>query len=423
MKRTYKKKSTAKTPKRKATPFTTTGRILGRAAGTYFGGPAGGAIGDFGGGMAGQAIGALFGSGKYIGNASTVRINSIINPQKTPTMYSSAASGDSVIVRKCEYLSDIISSPTANTLKFTTFPINPGQSATFPFLSQIAQNYEEYRLKGMVFHFKSLSGDSVASVQSGLGFVAIATQYDALDADFINKSQLENYSMSQSGKPSVDQLHGIECEEHLNALSHLYVRPATQPANSDIRLYDLGKTTIVTSCPGTNVTLGEIWVSYEVELFKPKLNSLNNASTSHVSRNSLASTTTYDFGTTGKQIVGDIAVFSTNNTITWSGLDVTNRYIVQIWWGANNFMTTQGTVTVASGTIFNYFTDTNGTIDTVAVAKSTGTVQNTENSYAAVIQPNAAGIIALSFAGGVIVAGTNYSVDLWLNAINKAVLT
>jgi len=369
-----KRMSTARSypPKRKyarkeKTPFGDVGSKIGQKVGGFFGISQAGKIG---GRLLGTGIGRLlFGSGDYNGNLDAVRVNSIINPQSTPMIaagYESAANGDSVIIRRTEYIKDIVSSATANTFTSETFPLNPGQPATFPFLSKIAQNYEEYKLLGMCFHFKSLSGDSVASVQSGLGFVAMATQYDSMDAPFTNKNQIVNYSMSQSGNPSKDQLHGIECADHLVAQSHLYVRPSNQPANTDLRLYDLGTTTIANSCPGTSVTLGELWVTYEVMLMKPKISEIDTTANAvmRITRTN-TSTTLVNAGSIGILVEGTLVPTVNNATTLTFPTEIGRRYIITMYWvgGIGGLTRAAATnVTLVGSTLTQTYPNTLGVI-------------------------------------------------------------
>lgn len=345
-----RKKKYARIQKEK-TPFGDVGSKVGEKLGGFFGISQAGRIG---GRLLGTGIGKLlFGSGDYNGNLESVRVNSIINPQSTPMIasaYEASRNGDSVVIRRTEYIKDIVSAATANTFASETFALNPGQSGTFPFLSKIAQNYEEYKLLGMCFHFKSLSGDSVASVQSGLGFVAMATQYDSMDIPFVNKTQIVNYSMSQSGNPAKDQLHGIECADHLVAQSHLYVRPTIQPANTDLRLYDLGVTTIANSCPGTSVTLGELWISYEVMLMKPKISEIPSVPNAvlKVTRSNTA-TTSFNGGSIGVLVEGAITPTASNATSVTFASVAGKKYLVNLNWNPSA-VGTHSSVTVPTVT-------------------------------------------------------------------------
>lgn len=66
--------------------------------------------------------------------------------------------------------------------------------------------------------------------------------------------------------------HWIECSRKQNPLGELWVRSGPVPNNADQRLYDLGLFQIATSgqqTPGGQ--LGELWVSYEIELLKPRI--------------------------------------------------------------------------------------------------------------------------------------------------------
>lgn len=178
-----------------------------------------------------------------------------------------------VVIRHREYISDVISSSVAGQFKIDTYPINPGMSQAFPWLSTIAAGFEEYVISGMVFEFRSTCSDAIASSTNlALGTVGMATQYDPLNPQFTNMQQLLAYEYAQQSKVSENILHMIECAKNQTPVVQLYVRTGSQPANSDIRLYDWGTFSIATSgLQGTSVVCGQLWVSYEILLLKPKL--------------------------------------------------------------------------------------------------------------------------------------------------------
>jgi len=414
---------------KKGTPFADTGAIIGNKIGGIFGVSK---LGKIGGRLLGSGIGnVLFGSGAYDSNLQLMENNSIINSQLTPALASGGPSSqDSVVFRKSEFIQDIVSNAVANTITTNTFSINPGQVTTFPFLAAIAANFEEYRMRGMVFHFKSLSGDSVASVQSGLGFVAIATQYDALDTTFTTKASIENYSMSQSGKPSLDKLHGVECAAHMNALSHLYVRPTTQPANTDLRLYDLGKTTVMTSCPGTSVTLGELWVTYDVELFKPKIADAAAAvvtPSAHITRKRVT-VVTIDFGTDAVQAVGQLAAGTTVSatSLAFTGLVASTKYLLSVTQNSATAISTMPSYAVTVGTIGTLWCDSTGVIDVnqfIIAPSVTAGAGGTRSMYNTVITSTAGGLITVTCTAGSYTGAANSGTEIWLTAVDATVLT
>lgn len=185
-------------------------------------------------------------------------------------------SKNGTIIRHREYLADI-----ENTTAFTNrvFPINPGISKTFPYLSQIAPSFEEYMFRGLIFEYRSMSSDDIiqsGANSTGLGTVVMATEYDVQDENFPSKSEMENSQFAVSCKPSVSMIHPVECERKQVVMPHLFVRTTPTgalPSNADPRFYDLGNFQIATQGnPGTTGmgVIGELWVSYEVELFKPQ---------------------------------------------------------------------------------------------------------------------------------------------------------
>lgn len=176
-----------------------------------------------------------------------------------------------------EYICDIFTGGTLglNGTEFDVnyFKINPGDRDTFPWLSLLAQNYEEYRLRGCVFEFKSTSAAALNSTNTALGTVIMATQYDSLDEPFNDKRGMENHEFASSTMPFESVLHAVECKPSLTSISNtLYVKNGPLPPDADIRLYDLGKFAIATvGMQATNTCIGELWISFEVEFLKPKL--------------------------------------------------------------------------------------------------------------------------------------------------------
>jgi len=175
-----------------------------------------------------------------------------------------------VIVRHKEYIGDI-----GPSVLFTprSYPIQPGSDVTFPWLSQIAPAFTEYRWRGIMFTYKTTSSDLVTSTNPSLGSVIMATDYNAAEEPFIDKRSMENFEYSNSSKPSMSFAHMVECEKAQTAHPTLYTRTAPPPPNADIRLYDIGTFTIATQGMQATVpeaTIGELWCSYEIELFKPR---------------------------------------------------------------------------------------------------------------------------------------------------------
>jgi hypothetical protein len=171
-------------------------------------------------------------------------------------------------VQHREYIQDI-QGTTAWAVQ--NFPLNPGLNDTFPWLDAVAANFEQYRICGMCFVYKATCATAVASTNTALGTVIMATQYNALAAPFTNKQQMENYQFAQSGVPFNDIVHCLECAPRQSSVSNLYVRTGSVPSGQDARLYDFGVFSLATVGMQAPSTIGELWVTYDIELLKPRI--------------------------------------------------------------------------------------------------------------------------------------------------------
>jgi hypothetical protein len=180
-------------------------------------------------------------------------------------------SGQSVVVRHKEYLGDVFSgtgAPTVFSIN-SSYALNPGLAASFPWLASVAANYQEYTWKGIVYHFVSTSGNATGA-NTSLGTVAMATNYRSTAPAYTSRLTMLNEYFATDAKPSEDFVHPIECDPKENPFNVQYVRSTAVPAGEDPKTYDLGTTTIATQGMQTaGENLGELWVSYEVELRKP----------------------------------------------------------------------------------------------------------------------------------------------------------
>lgn len=216
-----------------------------------------------------------------------------------------------VIIRHREYLGDVVTGSVAGVFTLNSYTINPGLPECFPWLSQVATSFQQYKLRGMLFEFKSTSADALNSTNTALGTVIMATQYDSTEPDFTTKAAMENHEYSSSARQSSSMLHPIECARSENVLSELYVRNGSETGTSDPRFMDFGKFQIATvGQQGSSVNIGELWVSYEIELLKPCLQNPGGASsllqTGHL-RCLSGATATNPFGT-NPSILGNLGL-------------------------------------------------------------------------------------------------------------------
>lgn len=263
------------------------------------------------GGNIGSALSRFSGYGDYISNnlVNTSGYDGVSVPK-----FGDASNGTRI--QHSEYLGDISSSVA---FAANRYQINPGDAKTFPWLSQIADGYEKYRFRSLMFFYRSISSEY--STTQSLGAVIGAAQYDVIDPPFSTKSVMENYYTAISTKPSNNMLFGIECKPSSTAASELYLRYSPNPpTGTDRRLYDLANFTLATQgMNATSFTAGELWVSYDVELFYPNINfSSYGTSTICYHGYTIASSSTNllnNMTTRFSNLVGDPITFS-NNTFT-----------------------------------------------------------------------------------------------------------
>lgn len=251
----------------------------------------------------------------------------------------------SVTVRHREYIGDITSSATAGAFKLDSFNINPGLPDSFPWLSQFASAFSQYQFKGLVYQFRSMSGNALTSTDTALGTVMLATQYNTNLDDYTSKLQMQNSDMAQSVKPSESILHEIECAKSQTPVDQLYIRNGPVTEGDDERLYDLGRFQIATEgLQGTSVKIGELWATYEIEMYKPRLEPNPGAGATawfHYGNNYLISTVdaANPFGDTALGVFDDennldisLDTVSASGYVYFPDATTAKTYMVQVNW-------------------------------------------------------------------------------------------
>jgi len=184
-------------------------------------------------------------------------------------------------IRHREFIGDFKSLGTvegsATTFGARTWPIYPTNQSLFPWLSTIARNFQQYRFKGLLFSFESKSGNSVASSNTALGTLVMATDYVVKPnymtgtQPFRSKEAMEAHEFSTSTVPSCNMIHPIECAPSEQVTEHFNVLTTPLQMGEDPKFYVPGILQVATQgmqAVGTN--LGELWVSYDIDLLKTR---------------------------------------------------------------------------------------------------------------------------------------------------------
>lgn len=217
---------------------------------------------------AGRAIGKYIGSGDYYN-----QLFPSMSGETAPQFQTASGEDGAMTICHREYVGNIYGDTSAD---FTNqnWHINPGLERTFPWLSQLAQNYDEYIFHQLVFDYESCVTDQGVASNGQVGTVIIATQYNAGATPFTEVADMMNYTGKQSAKSTENQIHGVECApEQLPGDGHKYVRAAPVLVNEDIKTYDVGVLNIAQNgMPSaySNALIGRLYVYYTVTLRKPR---------------------------------------------------------------------------------------------------------------------------------------------------------
>lgn len=394
--------------KKKATPFADVGGTVGRFGGSFFGNAK---LGSSIGRWLGTGIGSIFGSGDYQLAGSAPKYNVLMNGAQIPQF--STTKQTNIICHR-EYLGDILGTAAFSN---TSYPLNPGMANTFPWLSTIAENYQEYQFHGIIFEFRPLITDFVTNGAPGV--LIMSTDYNADDPPFATKQQMENAEYAVSTKPTLALIHGIECDTSQTILPHRFVRNGAVPTNQDLRLYDLGNYQLATQTnPVQN--LGELWVSYCVEFFKPELPRTVGGSiaSAHVARFNV--TTANPLGNTTLRTFGTLAL-TVSPTVIQFVATPGSRYFISITWQGNpsaSPFTPPGVTAGGSITFFNSFVE--GLIATINAPfpAQSGANQGIIDMTAVA---NPVGGIATITLGTAAVFGSTADCDIFVTEIDSSI--
>lgn len=361
-------------------------------------GPSVGAqLGDF----AQSWLSKITGLGEY-----KIQGNSLLHGSQVPAMHSAK---DGFRIRHREYIGDISSSIAfANS----SYEVNPGLDETFPWLSSIAQNFEEYSIEGMIVEFKSTSADALNSTNTALGTIVICAEYNVHQAAYVNKQQMENSLFCVSGKPSESLIMPIECDPKQNPFKIQYVRTGDVPSGQDKRLYDLCNFQVASVGSQAAAVVGELWVSYDIVLRKPQLSSgLGLAlDTLHYSLVAPVVTTAY-FGTSRSELFDSYGASFSGTVLTLPAGNSGKHQLVY---------TVSGDSTAVVNPTFTY---TNATLDTVYQNNAVTQISNGSTTATRYIVSHVFIItdpalpVTLTMSGGTLPANPTYG-DLLVSQVN-----
>jgi hypothetical protein len=197
---------------------------------------------------------------------------------KGSTSMSSSGRTRFCVVEEDEYIGEIYSKDGTLTSNFLNqaFPLNPGQSATFPWLSKQAAQWEKYTFERLEFYYKREVSEFAPGGTTGK--VILSVDYDASDAPPGTKQQMEDTIPHRDAMPCENMVLVLDKRSMHPSNMPKYVRPGGLPGASDIKTFDAGNFNVATqgiTNPSLleGVQVGELRVRYCVRFEIPILES------------------------------------------------------------------------------------------------------------------------------------------------------
>lgn len=278
-------------------------------------------------------------------------------------MFSTLADGSDlrIRVRHREFIADI---PGSVNYGVNSFPINPGIPSVFPWLSNVAQNFESYQFRDLCFQYRTESPTSSA------GKIILSVDWDAADAAPISK--LQQFEERTKAEDAVWANFDLVCDKQDLAKfgTQRYVRnalPLPAVGAVDIKTYDVGNLFVGRQGESGTTVIGELWVCYDIELMTPNVPLV----TSEKITAATAISNVQIFGSAPVQTGALIANASVNTlTFPFSG-----QYAVDmILTGTTPVVTVIGGTATQSATAFNVSSATQNATSVLVNANSLDTL-------------------------------------------------
>jgi len=173
----------------------------------------------------------------------------------------------SFVIEEDEYIGEIAGSVGFAT---TAFPVNIGQTGTFPWAAgMVKDRYEKYSFESLVFYVKREVSEFATNGTTGK--VMLSFDNDASDSPPTNKQAVEDTDPHVDGMPCENIALAIPQKMLKRLIDGFYIRPAGLPGATDIKTYDIGNLFVSTQgCQNTSA-VGELHVKYRVRVFTPIL--------------------------------------------------------------------------------------------------------------------------------------------------------
>lgn len=245
-------------------------------------------IGGFLGNAAETGIRTIFGMGEYtesLGNELGVPaesissnespdVNSLVRPVSTDVVRHMHTRTEGCIrITRREFVQPILIQDDATIFELQVEPSKPG---SFPWLSGIAESWQQYQVLGLAYEYVPTSGAAVGNNSGALGQVVMAFRYDVTEAPQAYPNNSLQGMLNQSGavscSPASPATCFMECDpEKTNQFTRFIRRPASAVNNYSEQNFNAAKLMVLTQGAqnATDKQAGQLWCTYDILLFHP----------------------------------------------------------------------------------------------------------------------------------------------------------
>lgn len=214
-----------------------------------------------------SGIKTIVGSGDYVIGPQP-KYNVLSNSNQVP-QFSSESRGSTFVAHR-EFIQNVTSPTVAGSFQVDQLAFQPGVRGMFKWLSISAAGYQMYKVHGAVVEFVSYTSTFAAG--GTLGAVVLAPQYNVVQPPPASKQQMEQLEGCVSAVTTKNQVMMFECAPDTQRFNRWDIRVGDVPAGQDPRLFDFANLIIgVDGVPYADIKIGELWISYVVELCWPIL--------------------------------------------------------------------------------------------------------------------------------------------------------
>ncbi len=297
-----------------------------------------------------------------------------------------------VRIRHREYIQDVSGSVGFSC---TQLPINPGMSATFPWLSTIARNYESYLFKKCEFQFETQKSSATN------GSLMMAVDFDAADTAPTSKTEIMAFHNAVRSAVWSECANTSDKQDLAKFGAQRYNRSAALASNLDIKTYDVGNLNVATQGCADTSAIGELYVDYDVEFMTPQVASGSTGSNGQLLVGVSGTASTAWLGTTPTS-TGQNYFSATGNTFTCL-VPGTYLFVNYFASSASTGANSTGTATIDNSVASSFGSAGNGTSSLTTVRGVTATLGQTVilndtgsswSAFSSIITPIASAIVS-----------------------------